>query len=140
VEGEATASSLKQALGDSIKPVPNRTKSDHLSQQPVPPRFSHSVGGKPLCSCHFSLVCDLDFLHYVSELRVARMLFAVLNDPSYGTPHSGVLLWSIRSSTELKRKKAGTLFDSRTTRPSEDEGAKDRSHKTNQPLQSNLTL
>jgi hypothetical protein len=137
VEGEATASSLKQALGDSIKPVPNRTRSDHLSQQLVPPRFSHSVGGKPLCSWHFSLVCDLDFLHYVSD---ARMLLAVLNDRSYGTPHSGVLLWSIRSSTELKRKKAGTLFDSRTTRLSEDEGAKDRSHKTNQPLQSNLTL
>jgi hypothetical protein len=101
--------------------------------------FSKDAVGR---SCHFSLVCDLDFSHFVGD-RVARMLFAVLNDRSSGTPHSGVLLWSIRSSTELKRKRADLLeplFDSRPTRPSEDEGAKIEVTKQTNPLQSNLTL
>jgi hypothetical protein len=106
VEGEATASSLKQALGDSIEPVPIEPGLIAYLSNPYRRDFL-APWAASLCSCHFSLVCDLDFLHFVSDLRVARMLFAVLNDPSYGPPHSGVLLWSIRSSTELKRKKAG---------------------------------
>jgi hypothetical protein len=85
--------------------------------------FSKDAVGR---SCHISLVCDLDFLHFVSELRVRRGV-AVLNDCSSGTTHSGVLLWSVRSSMELKRERPDLLeplFDSRPTRPSKDEGAK----------------
>jgi hypothetical protein len=33
-----------------------------------------------------------------------RMWFAVLSDRPSGAPYSGVLLWSLRSSTELERK------------------------------------
>jgi hypothetical protein len=108
-------------------------------RRPIRNLETASVGFRKMQSAAvatFSLVCHLHFLHFVSDLRVARMLFAVFNDRSSGTPHSGVLLWSIRSSTELKREKAGTLFDSRPTRSSEDEGAKIEVN----PLQSNLTL